>query len=70
MLRPHGRLALDLGDPAAMAKMPSTKTGFVLRPVDAVIESLRLAGFTLVDDRRVGDGPEAFHVLVCERTRS
>lgn len=53
-----------------MAKMPSTKTGFVLRPVDAVIESLRLAGFTLVDDRRVGDGPEAFHVLVCERTRS
>jgi hypothetical protein len=31
------------------------------------LESLRLAGLTLIEDRRVGDGAEAFHVLACER---
>jgi arsenite methyltransferase len=70
VLRPGGRLALGVGDPAAMAKMPFTKHGFVLRPVSEIIESLRLAGFTLVEDRRVGDGPDAFHVLACERAPS
>ena len=67
VLRPGGRLALGVGDPAAMAKMPFTKHGFAVRPISEVVESLRLAGFTLIEDRRVGDGPEAFHVLACER---
>ncbi len=67
VLRARGRLALGVGDPAAMAKMPFTKHGFALRPISEVVESLRLAGFTLIEDRRVGDGPEAFHVLSCER---
>jgi SAM-dependent methyltransferase len=70
VLRPGGRLALGVGDPAAMAKMPFTKHGFIVRPVSEVIESLRLAGFTLTEDRRVGDGPDAFHVLACERASS
>lgn len=67
VLRPKGRLALGVGDPAAMAKMPFTKHGFTIRPISDVVESLRRAGFTLVEDRRVGDGPDAFHVLACER---
>jgi SAM-dependent methyltransferase len=67
VLRPGGRLALGVGDPAAMTKMPFTKHGFTLRPIGELVESLRLAGFTLIEDRRVGDGPEAFHVLTCER---
>ena len=67
VLRPGGRLALGVGDPAAMAKMPFTKHGFTLRPISDVIESLRLAGFAAIEDRRVGDGADAFHVLACER---
>jgi SAM-dependent methyltransferase len=67
VLRPGGRLALGVGDPAAMAKMPVTRHGFVLRPISEIIESLRLAEFTLIEDRRVGDDPESFHVLTCER---
>jgi ubiquinone/menaquinone biosynthesis C-methylase UbiE len=70
VLRPHGRLALGVGEPAAMAKMPFTKHGFLLRPVSEIIECLRRSGFTLVEDRRVGDDPEAFHVLVGERAPS
>lgn len=70
VLRPGGRLALGVGDPAGMAKMPFTKHGFLLRPICDIIESLRLAGFTLTEDRRVGDGPEAFHVLACQRNSS
>ena len=69
VLQPGGRLALGVGDPAAMAKMPFTKTGFILRPITEIVESLRVAGLALVEDRRVGDGAEAFHVLVCERPR-
>jgi SAM-dependent methyltransferase len=68
VLRPGGRLALDVGDPGAMAKMPFTKHGFTVRPISEVVDSLRLAGLTLPEDRRVGDGPEAFHVLCCERS--
>jgi arsenite methyltransferase len=67
VLRPGGRLALGVGDPAAMAKVPFTKHGFILRPIGEVVDSLRLAGFAAIEDRRVGDGPDAFHVLACER---
>ena len=67
VVRPGGRVVLGVGDPAAMAKMPFTKHGFVLRPISEVVESLRLAGLELVEDRRVGEGSEAFHVLVTER---
>lgn len=68
VLRPGGRLALGVGDPAAMAKMPFTKHGFTVRPISEVVESLDRAGFTAVEDRRVGNGSDAFHVLACERT--
>lgn len=70
VLRAGGRLALGVGDPAAMVRMPFTKHGFVLRPITEVTESLRSTGFTVVEDRRVGNSPDAFHVLTCERVPS
>jgi hypothetical protein len=41
-------------------RLPSTSTVF------EITDSLTGAGLTLVEDRRVGDGPDAFHLLVCE----
>lgn len=40
VLRPGGRLALGVGDPEAMEKMPFTKHGFRLRPMSEVIDHL------------------------------
>ena len=49
-----------------MSKMPFTRHGFRLRPISELVSAIREAGFERVDDRRVGDGPGAFHLLVCE----
>ncbi|KAA0023944.1 class I SAM-dependent methyltransferase [Antrihabitans cavernicola] len=65
VLRPTGRLVLGVGDPDQMSKMPFTRHGFRLRPMEQVIDAIREAGFARVDDRRVGDGPMGFHILVC-----
>jgi SAM-dependent methyltransferase len=67
VMRPGGRLAIGVADPAAMARMPFTEQGFTIRPIDDVVECLRTAGFTLTEDRRGGETSEAFHVLVCVR---
>lgn len=66
VLRPAGRLVLGVGDPEQMSKMPFTKHGFRLRPIDDVVGALRDAGFGEVEDRRVGDAAGAFHLLVCD----
>lgn len=66
VLRPGGRLVLGVGDPHQMAKMPFTRHGFRLRPIDEIVQVIREAGFGQVDDRRVGAGDGAFHLLVCE----
>lgn len=66
VLAPTGRLVIGIGDPAMMAEMPFTRTGFELRPVDDVIAALGAAGLTLVDHPRVGEGDKAFHLLVAE----
>ena len=66
VLRPCGRLVLGVGDPDQMSKMPFTRHGFRLRPISELVSAIREAGFERVDDRRVGDGPGAFHLLVCE----
>ena len=64
VLRPGGRLALGVGDPQAMADMPFTRHGFILRPVSEVCDHLSGAGFSAIEDHRVGDGDQAPHVIV------
>jgi SAM-dependent methyltransferase len=66
MLSPTGRLVLGLGDPDAMAREPVTVHGFRLRSVAEVQAALTAAGTIIVDHRRVGDGPDAFHLLVVQ----
>jgi SAM-dependent methyltransferase len=66
VLRPGGRLVLGVGDPDQMSKLPFTRHGFRLRGIDELVPAIREAGFGRVEDRRVGNGPGAFHLLVCE----
>ncbi|GAA0899980.1 hypothetical protein Vau01_093360 [Virgisporangium aurantiacum] len=63
-LSPTGRLVLGLGDPDAMRRDPVTAHGFRLRPLAEVHAALTAAGLTPVDHRRVGPGPDSFHLLV------
>jgi arsenite methyltransferase len=70
VLRPSGRLVLGVGDPAAMARMPLTEHGFRLRPIAELVAAVGDAGLEFVEDRRVGDSPGAFHLLVCKRAAS
>jgi len=58
---------VGLADPVAMARMPFTAHGFRVRPVSEVIALLERSGFRDLRDVRVGDGPEAFHLLVATR---
>lgn len=66
VLRPGGRLVLGVGDPKQMSRMPFTRHGFRLRPIDELVPIVREAGFSQIEDRRVGDGEGAFHLLVCD----
>lgn len=66
VLRPGGRLVLGVGDPEQMTTMPFTRHGFRLRPIDELVSAIRAAGFDQIEDRRVGNGPRAFHLLVCD----
>jgi SAM-dependent methyltransferase len=66
VLRPRARLVLGVGDPVAMARMPFTRNRFRLRPVSEITEGLAEAGLALIQDRRLGDGRDAFHLLVYE----
>jgi arsenite methyltransferase len=68
-LSPTGRLVVGLGDPDAMAREPVTVHGFRIRPLAEVQAALTRAGLTFVDHRRVGDGPDAFHLLVAQPTQ-
>lgn len=65
VLRPGGRLVLGIGDPDQMAKMPFTRHGFRLRAIDELVPIIRGAGFSHVEDRRIGGGRGATHLLVC-----
>lgn len=64
VLRPGGRAVIGMGDPVAMADMPFTAHGFLIRPVADVVEKLAAAGLTLSDHRRVGDDERAYHLLI------
>ena len=64
VLGASGRAAVGLGDPAGMAADPLTARGFTVRPVDEVVEAMRAAGLEVSGHRRVGDGDDAFHLLI------
>lgn len=64
VLRPGGRLVVGIGDPDAMARMPFTDYGFILRPVDDVIAALQEAGFVLAEHQHLDDIPIPHHLLV------
>ncbi|WP_236567535.1 class I SAM-dependent methyltransferase [Nocardia sp. CY41] len=69
VLRPSGRAILGVGDPTAMAKMPFTKHRFRLRPIADITATLNKAGLEVTEDRRLGEGDEAYHLLVCHHVR-
>jgi SAM-dependent methyltransferase len=63
VLRPGGRVAIGIGDPDAMAKMPFTEHGFHLRPIPELEASILEADLELVDHRRVAGGRVPAHLL-------
>jgi arsenite methyltransferase len=68
VVSPAGRLVLGLGDPDAMAREPVTVHGFRIRSLAEVQAAFTGAVLSLLDHRRVGDGPDAFHLLVAQPT--
>jgi SAM-dependent methyltransferase len=44
VLRSGGRLAVGIGDPDEMARMPVTAYGFHLRPVQELLDAMSAAG--------------------------
>ncbi|MDP7703811.1 class I SAM-dependent methyltransferase [Mycobacterium sp. TY815] len=63
-----GRIVVGLADPDAMAKMPTSRHGFHLRPVPEVVESLHRAGLA-VDHRRIDRSHLPAHLLICTPAR-
>jgi len=66
ILTPSGRVVVGIGDPEAMARMPTTPYGFKLRPVAEITAAAESAGLALRDDKRSGQGDAAAHLLVFE----
>lgn len=64
-----GRIVVGVADPDTMKKMPFTGTGFHLRPVSEVIETLRGAGLA-VEQRRISQADGAPHLLIATPTPS
>lgn len=64
-----GRIVIGLADPDVMAKMPTSRHGFHLRPVPDLVETLRRAGLA-VDHRRVDRSHLPAHLLICTRDPS
>lgn len=59
-----GRAVVGIGDPAVMARMPTTPYGFTVRPVDEVVSIAKSSGLRLSEHRRAGQGDGAAHLLV------
>jgi hypothetical protein len=57
---------VGIGDPAMMARMPTTPFGFSIRQPDAIAAVAKSAGLALRDHKRVGQGDDAAHLLVFE----
>lgn len=64
VVRPGGRVIVAFADFRTMGAMPVTRHGFILRPVQEVIGSLRAAGFWSVQGSRIDEADGAPHVLV------
>jgi len=64
---PLGRVVVGIGDPAMMARMPTTPFGFTLRSPDEVAAVAKSAGLVIQDHRRAGQGENAAHLLVFAR---
>jgi len=64
VMKVSARGVVGLADPATMADMPYTAYGFRTRPLVEVAEALASAGLTVEDDRRIGEGAGAYHLLV------
>ena len=63
VIESSGRIVVGLADPDVMEKMPFTRTGFCLRPVPEVIDTLRGAGLA-IEHRRISDSSNAPHLLI------
>jgi arsenite methyltransferase len=59
-----GWAVVGIGDPAMMARIPTTPFGFTIRPPDEVAAVAKSAGLALRDHKRVGQGDDAAHLLV------
>ncbi|MGH3724339.1 MAG: class I SAM-dependent methyltransferase [Mycobacterium sp.] len=68
VMRPGGRLVVGVGDPDAMAQLPFTRYGFILRPVAEVTAALRNAGFDLLAQRTLDEITVPHHLLVAIRS--
>lgn len=69
VIESSGRIVIGLGDPDVMGKMPFTRTGFRLRPVPEVIDTLRSAGLA-VEHRRISKSTNAPHLLIATQPPS
>jgi ubiquinone/menaquinone biosynthesis C-methylase UbiE len=64
VVRRDGRVVLGLGDPDAMATLSFTPHGFRLRPIAEVVQAMAEVGLNVVKHERVGDGQDAYHLLL------
>jgi arsenite methyltransferase len=63
VLRPGGRAVIGIGDPDVMARLPFTKHGFTIRPVDEIAAALENSGLS-VEQRRIEDKPIPRYLLI------
>jgi len=63
-----GRVVVGIGDPAMMARLPTTPFGFTIRSPDEVAAVAKSAGLARRNHRRVGPGDDAAHLLVFDPT--
>ncbi|MGX9790777.1 class I SAM-dependent methyltransferase [Mycobacterium sp. MMS18-G62] len=66
VLRPAGRAVIGIGDPEVMARLPFTKHGFTIRPVDEIAAALENSGLQ-VERRRIDDKPIPRYLLIGTR---
>lgn len=65
-LRPGGRVAVSIGDPDVMRRLPVTPHGFRLRPVEDVVAAAQRAGLT-TDVLSRTDGRLPRHTITAQR---
>ncbi|WP_433574107.1 class I SAM-dependent methyltransferase [Nocardia brasiliensis] len=63
VLRPGGRLVVGAADPSYIEAAP-WRDGLINRPPARVVDFMQEAGFTVHEDRRIGESERAFHVYV------